>query len=716
MKKYIVLLLFVCFQNTFSQTSNERTVVLDSVVITSSKYEKNINELPYSSVVIKSQQITNSTSQSVSDLLKRESGLALIRDGIWGTEVNIRGMSRSNIVTLIDGNRIETSTDVSARLSMIDVNDIDKIEVIKGAVSTLYGTGATGGIVNIISKKEKYSDIFFTRGSISSGYNSVNNNFLSGITLSAGAEKWTAKISGSFRKADNTKTPAGALFNSQFKDNSINGFVSVKPFANHELLLDYQQFNAEDVGIPGAYSVFPSNAKVSYPEERRKMISSEYIINNISTLVRKISAKYYHQYIYRDVENIPNQIKLIPAANGQPAKRVSVLEINPTAKHNTNGFQLQSDFLLGERHYVISGLDYWERKYNGERVNSQKIEVLNSDGSLVLKTSNKKSFEKPLPNADYSSTGFFIQDEMRLIEKKLNLTLGGRFDLINISNDETKNPQYEITDGVINNNPSNQTIIWKANKAKNTSYTFNLGLLYSLSEHSNISFSSARSFRSPSLEERYQYIDQGNILRLGNPQLNPEKGYSFELGYRLNHNIIKLKASTFYNYFKDLVTEIPSTYQTRDAYIKVNIGKASLYGFEVESDFNLMPSLMFYTSLSYVRGMNIKENTNLPQITPLNGISGFNLSILKFVNADFSATYFAKQNRIAPGEINTSGYVVFDLNLNSSQLNFGFVGIKLSAGIENLFNKEYRNHLSTNRGLIICEPGRNFYFKTNINW
>ncbi|HBG54593.1 MAG TPA: hypothetical protein DDW70_10370, partial [Rikenellaceae bacterium] len=63
-------------------------------------------------------------------------------DGVWATNINVRGLSEDRLVILIDGNRVETATDLTASLSMVDVNDIEHVEVIKGAQSSLYGTGA----------------------------------------------------------------------------------------------------------------------------------------------------------------------------------------------------------------------------------------------------------------------------------------------------------------------------------------------------------------------------------------------------------------------------------------------------------------------------------------------------------------------------------------------------------------------------------------------
>lgn len=119
----------------------------------------------------------------------------------------------------------------------------------------------------------------------------------------------------------------------------------------------------------------------------------------------------------------------------------------------------------------------------------------------------------------------------------LNLTLGGRYDFISLSNTETLNPFYEINDGVVNNNPAGQKVIWYSESAENKSYVFNIGLLYSLSEKSNISFNAARSFRSPSLEERYQYIDLGSVIRVGDPNLKPEQGYFSILVLDYSRNI-----------------------------------------------------------------------------------------------------------------------------------------------------------------------------------
>ena len=201
------------YDTTITIILDRGNIKLDEVLVTSGKYDQNIQMLPYSVSLINKKEIEMSPSFTVSDLLKTESGISLLRDGIWGTEVSIRGLSRANVVTLIDGNRIETSTDISARLSMFDLNDVERIEVIKGAASSLYGSGATGGTINIISKSGHYTNKLSLRGSYSGGFNSVNNFYSNAINLISSGNEWIAKLSGVYRKAQNTQTPSGELSN-----------------------------------------------------------------------------------------------------------------------------------------------------------------------------------------------------------------------------------------------------------------------------------------------------------------------------------------------------------------------------------------------------------------------------------------------------------------------------------------------------------------------
>ncbi len=479
------------------------------------------------------------------------------------------------------------------------------------------------------------------------------------------------------------------------------------PFDNHTLKIAYQLFKAKNVGIPGA-SVFPSNADVRYPDEKRELISAGYEIQNFSKVLYKLSAKYSYQYIKRNVENIPHTVQNIPASGTTPARRVSVLKITPGADHKNNNVQIHGNLLLTKNNNLILGIDYWDRSYNGHREKYQLIEVLNAQGEVV-NTTNKIIGEKPLPDSKYKSFGIFTQDDVELIKNKLSLSVGARYDRINVNGEATHNPIYEITNGVINYSPSGQKVIWNKIDATDNSYSGNIGLKYSTYFNLDFTLSLGLSFRSPSLEERFQYIDQGSYVRVGNPFLKSEKVKSADFGIRYYSSNLKITSSIFFNYFNNLVAEIPGTFEGRNAFIKTNIGEARMYGFDFHADYNFSKDYIFYATASYVKGDDITANEDLPQIPPLNGNIGIKFDLFEKLQANFSSTIFAAQNRVAANEMTTPGYAVFNLSVNTHTLKLSSLKLRVYAGVENIFNKNYCYHLSTTRGSITIEPGRNFF-------
>ncbi|MFO7526413.1 MAG: TonB-dependent receptor [Ignavibacteriaceae bacterium] len=691
-------------------------IKLDEVFVKVDRLDKYLKDSPYSLVLADKEQIESKNFNSLSDLLDYEPGITAIRDGIWSTDISIRGLSRNNIVTIIDGTRIETANDISARLSMIDMNDIDRIEVIKGAASSIYGSGATGGIVNIISSSTSFSNSYLFSGNISIGYNSANNLKTAAGTVYNSGYFWSTKISGSFRKADDVQTPIGKLRNSRFSDYSVSGTLNIQPWSNQLIKINYQLFKAEDVGIPGAAPLFPDNAHVRYPNEKRELISAGYEIQNISSLFSKLTVRYSHQYILREVENIPHIVQNIPASGTMPPRRISVLKILPMADHNSHNFLAQTNLILSRYNLLTFGIDYWNRSYNGERFRHQKIETLDSSGTIVVSTLNKVFAEKPLPDSKFQSIGVFIQDDFDVMQDELKLSLGARIDKIDITGEETLNPTYEINNGVINNSPPNQKIIWEKAESDDISFSSNIGLKYSLTSNLDLTTSLGYAFRSPSLEERFQFIDLGNLVRLGDPELKPEKGYSADFGIRFYESDIKIISSFFYNYISDIVVEKPGTYEGRIAQIKTNIGKARLYGFDFLFNYNYYKDWLGYLTTAYVKGDDISDKKNLPQIPPLNGTIGLRKTLSENISADFSSSFYAAQKDIAEGEINTPGYVVYNLSIQLNNIEFSSIRLQVFTGVENIFDKSYRNHLSTVRGGITVEPGRNFYFRMTTSW
>jgi hemoglobin/transferrin/lactoferrin receptor protein len=669
-------------------------ITYGEVTITSTRFEQQIRDVPLPMEIINKEIILNTTAVSVPDAIQNLPGVAIARDGIWGTDISIRGLGRQNIVTLVDGNRIETASNHAATLDLVDMYDIDKIEIIKGGVSSLYGTGAEGGVVNITTKSGTYTDKLSLSGSLITDYNSVNQGGAGYLNLMSSSSNWYAKISGTLRSAGNTNTPDGTLLNSQYNDDNLSAAFGIKPAENQELKLKYQRFHGEDIGISGA-KAFPTIAIAKYLLAERDMYSVEYLINDLLPSLTNLSVKYFYQDIKRDVQLIVKP------------KPILTQTLTPSADHSTFGVQLQTAWLLGSLNHLSAGIDLWQRSFTGFR------ETRIDTSSITIKSTTIIG-DYPVPNSKYLSTGLFAQDEASLLDNKLKVNFGGRYDLIKVTNDNALNPSYIITNNGINHNPPHNTLSsFYASTSHDQSWSGNLGLLYTLMNDFDITFNIAHAFRSPVQEERFQYINLGGNIYLGNPNLKPEQGNFLDLGVRIWKPSYSFKGNVFLNNIIDLVID---KQDTGIVYRKANVGKARLYGFDLGFEYNFWSTLVTYGSISYVRGQDLLNNASLPQITPLNSTLGLRFPIYKYLNADVSSTLFAKQTNLGIGEIATPGYTVFDFHLNTNEIYWNYFHFRLFGGVENILNKSYREFLSTNRGIVKSEPGRDFFLKLQINW
>ena len=131
------------------QGASAQPQILPPVIVTGSREPLPLDRVVADVIVIDSQRIRESSADSIEDLLRREGGIALSRTGGPGQSsgVMLRGASASNTVVLIDGVRIGSATLGQADLSALSLAQIERIEVLRGPGSSLYGADAVGGVV-----------------------------------------------------------------------------------------------------------------------------------------------------------------------------------------------------------------------------------------------------------------------------------------------------------------------------------------------------------------------------------------------------------------------------------------------------------------------------------------------------------------------------------------------------------------------------------------
>jgi len=221
----------------------------------------------------------------------------------------------------------------------------------------------------------------------------------------------------------------------------------------------------------------------------------------------------------------------------------------------------------------------------------------------------------------------------------------------------------------------------------------------------------ARSYRAPSLEERYQFIELGGATYLGDVNLAAEKGNTADIGVRIHTARFSLRANAFINAMNDLVID---ERRSDTLYAKNNLGEALLQGGEVTLEYNPFSVFVLHVNAAYVRGRDTGNESDLPQMPPLSTRIGLRMPVSGLLTAELLFTAAADQDAVAEGEAATPGYGLLHLRLRSEAFRFSGVSAVLYAGVDNVFDRSWRRHLSTLRGIIVDEPGRNVFFRIHL--
>lgn len=648
----------------------EKTPILDEVIVSARGTDSLISQTPGGVGVVTRDAIAEQQPVSLTDAARRIPGVETSSDAAWGSAINIRGLGRNSVVFLIDGCRVNTATDINGQFGMIPPGDIERIEVLKGPISALYGSGAIGGVVNVITKKGRFAPSPQWHGNAAVAWNGNPEGTESRLDLSFNhPDVWTY-AAGSYRDFNSYDSGDGErIANSQFRDAYGKAAVGCRWSDLNTTEFQAQYFEGRNIGIPGKGLSLPEGPDVTYPRTSRALLHLTHTLSPESGSLSESRLNLFYQKIQRRA-----RLDDFPAA-------APLAENRPGADHATWGLKWQNVLEL-DAHTLVAGLDLWQWDIgDSERYKRFKNGLSGVDSSL----GDLKQF----------SGGVFAEDDWAFGDDwKLNL--GGRLDYIAAESDDLYSwidPPSPATPVVLKREGEDYDDIgWNAH----------IGLTWNFWRDWSMTAISAAGYRAPDLMDRFKYINLGGGIELyGNPELDPERSLFFEYGLHYVSKRLRLSASAYANCLDDLITEKAVSDTVRQMQ---NVDEARIYGAEASGEWWFAPVWSVYANLAYTDGENTTTDEPLPFIPPLNGLLGLRWEPNAGWWGRIEMEWAAEQDDAPDDREQSAGWTTVNLRAG---YRFQTAGLRhaVMAGVDNLFDRDYRNYLATSRGIELKEPG-----------
>lgn len=653
----------------------EPSAALPTMVVTGTRTELLLSDSPVRTEVITREQIERSHAVDLKQVLEMVPGLSLSRlHGKAGYEVWMQGVDGNRVLVLIDGYPTARSTNNATDLTQLGVADIEQVEIVKGAVSALYGSNAIGGVINVITRRPDQPLDYSVSGALGSyGSQNIESDTAVGRAdvqgrIALKGEHWDSQLSLDWRDAegfmlerdDPTKWAreggAGSRLNSRASVAWLPDALS-----RHEIETAWFEEDLTERSVINAGGKQTQHRKIERTERQTYAAGSD---------VAFADSALRWRYVFEDTRNETEQDALASAFVDQ----------GRSADLGLHFLDVQADRTWRAGHITTLGLTVQHDDLAQEQWKQTAPGVFEYGNELADADSSRQQHDL------FAQDNFFVGEQLNLLPgvrvthsngfgTELTPKLNGRYDLPAAEGDE-----HFLRFGV------------------------------------------GRGYRSPSIKEMFYVFDhrQHGYMVYGNEALQPESSVSWQLGWGLvAAEGLLVDLNLFHNRLKNYIeTGIDDAASTPELQIHryINIGRAQTQGFEALGQFRLSDS--WETSLGYtwLEAKDLILDTRLPKTSRHQFKSSldwtpetrnFTLTLL----AQWRSDQFYDPNN----GYRTPGYSTFDLKLNVPEaLNLGSASaLSLFAGIDNLGNtqREFDPFLYDQRP----EAGRYLYLGVRLH-
>ena len=661
---------------------------LSTIAVTGSNLEANPYPLP---------EFPVATPDSA-DLAKRLPGTHINRNGPLTPIVQYRGLFSDRVNVMLDGVRVSQAgpNSMDASLSYLPASRVGEIELYRGIAPVSSGIETIGGTLVANSRQPEFGsgrEVEF-HGHAHAGYASNPRSHQTAVTASISNENNRAYIAASRDKGRDARFDGGRILPSQHNRDTLSVGYGFKFGQASEAGFDVQHVNTTNTGT----AALPMDIQYVRGENYRANLKTE--LSNGDQLSFRLH--------YQDVDHLMDNFSLRQAPADAMRWRETFTDV--LARGMQIRYQMQNWQL---------GFDMDQSRYN----------------TTIFNPNNAMFFVQNFNNASRDRYSVFAEWDGELNEV-WSLQSGVRYSHV-VTNADAVDSNGPMGAVVALRDRFNEASRRKSNDLFDIAAVFTRELRSDL----DLELGIARKQRAPSYQERYLWapfestagLADGNTY-LGNVNLKPETAYQFELGLNWHPRQIQISPRLFYHHINNFIQGTPTTDATaimannmmsmsgRDPLQFSNVD-AKLYGLDTNWFAALTDHWQLEGTVSYVRGKRRDTGDNLYRIAPLTA-----RTMLSYVEPSWQlgleVETIAAQRKVSSTNLEqkTSGYALFNLSGRYQPVK----DLTVTAGINNLFDRRYQDHLGGyNRvmgnpdiGVLDRLPGigRNAYVNLGYQW
>jgi hemoglobin/transferrin/lactoferrin receptor protein len=711
-------------------TLTEKT--LGEVVVSANKFSERKRNVNQKIDIITAKAIAGINAQNTGDLLINTGNIFVQKSQQGGSSPVIRGFEASRVLLVVDGIRMNNAVYRAGHLQnviTVDQNMLERVEVLYGPASTLYGSDALGGVIHLRTKPPLLSTTgkIQSHGVLFGRYSSANNEKTGHLDISLGGKKfaWLQSFTYSYfgdMKMGNDYHDKYPGFGSRDSFINIDGGVDNVVANNDNRIQRYSGYKQWDIMEKFLYK---PNEKLSH--------SLNFQFSN-STDVPRYDRLQDKRYLSAA---LGTTLRYAEWFYGPQTRLLGSYELNVSSTGFFNQFRANINYQNIEesrqqreyRRYDrfdsrVEKLNIWgftvdaRKKWNANEITIGADGQLNDLTSIAtrtnLTTGAVSNLDTRYPNGDNNMNyfGIYAQHLLKLKNDKLILNDGIRFQIVDLHS--------TIADNSFFNLPVTDI------KQTNFAITGNLGLVYLPNEDSRLTVGLSSGFRNPNIDDLARMFESSTALKrviVPNADIKPEYTYNLDLGFSQTiAKKIKFDITGFYTLFKNAIGLAPYKLNGEDSilyngvtcavYANRNVKEAYTYGFNTNITVDLTKQLSFFGTVTYTYGRFKNPNgTKTPQdhIPPVFGKGSLKYDHTRFETEGY--ILFNGWKKITDynldGEDNQQ-YATpdgmpswFTLNWRNS---FYFTKkIQLQFAIENILDRNYRYFASG-----FSAPGRNY--------